>query len=524
MTMAADKPGSLDEELRAAVRRLMRERRSRGPSSGADAAAPRQGPAGAASEGREETMRQIREFALAPRDIRDYLDRFVVGQDEAKKVLAVAICDHYHHVRRCLDGSIEPTREFAKHNVLMIGSTGVGKTYLMRCAARLIGVPFIKADATKFSETGYVGYDVEDIVRDLVRAAGSDPELAQYGIVYIDEIDKIAGQTAEGVRDVSGRGVQINLLKLMEETDVRLIGQTDMLGQMKALITMQTTGEPPQSTISTRHLLFIVSGAFDRLPDLVRRRLGKTRIGFGETSQETVDDRTAWLRRAETVDLVAYGFEPEFAGRLPVRVVLDDLSAEDLERILTQAEDNILDQYRDDFRGYGIELRLDASAIREIALRAHREKTGARGLMTILERLFRDPKFELPSTPVRSFEVSAATVRNPAEALKHLLAEDRDLHDGKCRQAIEAFANAFTDAHGLRLRFTPGASAALIGLVLRSGRPVEEVCRDHFKDLEYGLKLVSRNTGRTEFSVTKAMVLNPDRELSKWVTASFGQP
>mgnify|MGYP001393527857 CR=1 FL=1 len=195
-------------------------------------------PAGQDDAGRRELLQRLRQFDLTPRDVRDYLDRFVVSQDEAKRVLAVALCDHYHHVRRCLEQGDDTSREFAKHNVLLLGPTGVGKTYLMRCAARLIGVPFVKADATKFSETGYVGYDVEDIVRDLVRIAGNDAALAQYGIIYIDEIDKIAGQAQDTGRDVSGRGVQINLLKLMEDTDVRLIGQTDMLGQMQAILAL----------------------------------------------------------------------------------------------------------------------------------------------------------------------------------------------------------------------------------------------------------------------------------------------
>ena len=186
----------------------------------------------------------------------------------------------------------------------------------MRCIARLIGVPFVKADATKFSETGYVGYDVEDIVRDLVKAANGDATLAQYGIVYIDEIDKLAGRAGDGQKDVSGRGVQVNLLKMLEDSDVRVIAQNDMMGQMQAMMDLQQRGKRPPSTISTKYILFIVSGAFDKLDELVRRRLGSTVIGFhygdeGQGSSES-DEGAELLKHVQTGDLVKYGFEPEF--------------------------------------------------------------------------------------------------------------------------------------------------------------------------------------------------------------------
>ena len=170
------------------------------------------------------------------------MDRFVIKQEQAKRVLSVAVCDHYNHVRRCLDDQESDQAEYVKPNVLLLGPTGVGKTFLMRNVAKLIGVPFVKADATKFSETGYVGYDVDDLVRDLVKSADGDVELAQYGIIYIDEIDKIASEASRSGRDVSGRGVQINLLKLMEETEVNLQSPQDMMGQMKAFMEMQRGG------------------------------------------------------------------------------------------------------------------------------------------------------------------------------------------------------------------------------------------------------------------------------------------
>ncbi|MCB0387099.1 MAG: AAA family ATPase, partial [Bdellovibrionales bacterium] len=228
----------------------------------------------------DEVLKQIRAFNRKPKEIRDYLDRFVIRQDEAKKVLAVAICDHYNHVRQCIEKPKLAEKEYNKQNILLLGPTGVGKTYLMRNIAKLIGVPFVKADATKFSETGYVGNDVEDLVRDLYKLADQNAELAQYGIIYIDEIDKIAGSNATGGKDVSGRGVQINLLKLMEDADVNLFSPHDMMSQMQAMMDMSRGGKKQKRTLSTKNILFIVSGAFDKLAENVRKRLDKGQIGF----------------------------------------------------------------------------------------------------------------------------------------------------------------------------------------------------------------------------------------------------
>src|SRR2546422_2202058 len=197
------------------------------------------------------------EFNYKPREVKTHLDRFVIKQDEAKKVLSVALCDHYHHVRLALEGKESPN--YAKQNIILIGPTGVGKTFLIRNAADLIGVPFVKADATKFSETGYVGGDVEDMVRDLVRLAEGDVTRAQYGIIYIDEIDKIAAASNLSGRDVSGRGVQTNLLKLMEETEVPARSPNDIAGQIQAMMDFTQRGRKAPSTINTKHILFIVT-------------------------------------------------------------------------------------------------------------------------------------------------------------------------------------------------------------------------------------------------------------------------
>lgn len=468
----------------------------------------------------EEALRRIREFTLKPRQIRDYLDRFVIQQAEAKKVLAVAICDHYNHVRRCLENPRLREREFAKQNIILLGPTGVGKTYLMRCIAKLIGVPFVKADATKFSETGYVGNDVEDIVRDLVKLARGNLELAQYGILYIDEIDKIAGAASLAGRDVSGRGVQVNLLKLMEETEVNLHSQTDLIGQMQSVMEIQH-GRTPVRTINTRHMLFIVSGAFDKLADIVRRRTAASRIGFRESGPDEAVGDVDLLHRAQARDFIEYGFEPEFIGRLPVRVACQGLEVDDLEQILLHSEDSILRQYREDFLGYGIRFEMTREAIRAVAERAAEEKTGARGLMTVLERLFRGFKFELPSTSITTFEVTSETVEDPQRALEDLVVESSAGPDHVNHREIEAFAERFLHRHGLELRFTPEAVGELIRGSVEADRPVGEICENRFKDYPFGLNLIAGHTGKCSFTITREAVVDPDAELSRWVIENY---
>lgn len=458
-------------------------------------------------------------FHYKPREVKAYLDRFVIKQDEAKKVLSVALCDHYHHVRFALEGHEQPN--YAKQNVILIGPTGVGKTYLMRSLADLIGVPFVKADATKFSETGYVGGDVEDLVRDLVRLADGDVNRAQYGIIYIDEIDKIAAAQNLPGRDVSGRGVQTNLLKLMEETDVAVRAPHDIAGQIQAMMDLtQRGGKKQPAIINTRHILFVVSGAFGGLDRIVRKRLREAAIGFSAAAQPEVSEERV-LERVETRDFLEFGFEPEFIGRLPVRVICHDLNVDDLFQILRSSEGSIIRQYEQSFAAYGIEVLFQDDGLRHIAALAAEEKTGARGLMTVCERIFRDFKFELPSTPVKRFVITREEAERPAAALQKLLAEQAVQEHQVLRQLVQEFAERFHQSHGLTLRFTEAAMDRLVALALDQSVSVRDLCASRFKDYQFGLKLIAQNTGQSEFHLDLDAVEAPDKALSDWVVASY---
>src|SRR5438477_1841940 len=331
-------------------------------------------------------------FNFLPRDIKAHLDRFVIKQEEAKKVLSIAVCDHYNHAKylRALEKK-DPRRaeetEYIKQNVILVGPTGVGKTYLIKHIAELIKVPFVKADATKFSETGYVGGDVEDLVRELVQKADGDVNLAHFGIIYIDEIDKIASAANLIGRDVSGRGVQTTLLKLMEETEVPVRSMNDLQAQLQAAFEFQKRGKAKRETINTRHILFVVSGAFERLKQQVSRRISQGQIGFSAEPVKVMDNEL--FQFVTTQDFVEYGFEPEFIGRLPVRVVCEDLDANDLYKIMKFSDGSLLRQYERAFRAYGIEISFEDEALRLLAQTGALEKTGARGLLTVFEKLFR---------------------------------------------------------------------------------------------------------------------------------------
>lgn len=471
----------------------------------------------------EDFEQDVFEFNLTPREIKKHLDRFVIKQDEAKKVLSIAVCDHYNHARyarRLREEDGNAVIEYAKQNVILVGPTGVGKTYLVKHIAELIGVPFVKADATKFSETGYVGGDVEDLVRELVHKADGNIELAEHGIIYIDEVDKIAATPGGVGRDVSGRGVQTTLLKLMEETEVPVRNPMDLQAQLQAAFEMQRKGRVKRESINTRHILFIVSGAFDKLEDQVRQRLKQSRLGFNAEPSALADDENV-LREVTTQDFVRFGMEPEFIGRLPVRVFCDPLSADDLYEILKRSEGSIIRQYERAFSAYGVEVLFEDDALRDIAARAAEEKTGARGLLTVCERLMRDYKFELPQSGVRSFRVTRELVAEPRKVLDELL---RTGHAEKGRELaaiVEQFAERFKEQYEITLQFEPAAVDALVSRAIAEDAAVRDLCETLFKDYQFGLQLIRKNNGQREFTIPARAIQDPDGVLSDWVVKSY---
>ena len=473
-------------------------------------------------ENSDKILEILKNFKLKPREVKDYLDRFVIKQEEAKKVLSVAVCDHYNHIRDCMKKKKDDSWEYTKQNVLLIGPTGVGKTYLVKCLANLIGVPFVKADATKYSATGYVGHDVEDLVRDLVKLSNGNTDLAQYGIIYIDEIDKIASSSVDGNKDVSGRGVQINLLKLMEDSAVNLLSQTDMLGQMESVMGMMHGGEGKKKkpTINTRNILFIVSGSFDKLSGMVKKRVAGTQIGFGSDGGKNIS-KSEYLAQSTTADFIKFGFEPEFIGRLPIRVACGELMPNDLEHILTDSEGSILKQYIHDFKGYNMDFKITKDAISHVAKKAHKQQTGARGLMTVLERIFRNFKFELPSTDVTSFTVDAETVEEPLKALEKAINDSKTVQTKDLDHKIKDFIKEYQVKHGFKLNFNKAAINAILNLASSTNKSVADICHDRFKGYHLGLKLITDELKNKTFTITAKMVKDPDKELSNRIAKFY---
>ncbi len=357
---------------------------------------------------------------VKPEEMVAYLDRFVVKQDAAKAVLATKICTHYNKMNYLRQISeMSPPVGGIKNNIILIGPTGVGKTFLVKLIAERIGVPFVKGDATKFSETGYVGGDVEDLIRELVDAAKGDMRMAQQGIVYIDEIDKIAASYSSYGPDVSRTGVQRALLKPMEDTDVDMRVQHDPISQIEAMERFRLTGKRERRVINTKNILFIVSGAFVGLADIIKKRVQRNPIGFA--AEIDIQDECYWHTFVTPQDLIEYGFEAEFVGRLPVIAVLEELSKDDLYLILKNPQNPIIASKKQDFATYGIELYFEDDALMLLAQQAHAAHTGARALVNVLEQALLPFEKTLPSHDFHFLVVTKELVQNPLEYLAYLL-------------------------------------------------------------------------------------------------------
>ena len=515
-------------------------------------------------------------FDLKPEELVAYLDQYIIKQDGAKGILATKICTHFNRIRyrQSFPDSVSDMVGSIKNNILMMGPTGVGKTYMIRLIAHKIGVPFVKGDATKFSETGYVGGDVEDLVRDLVREADGDIERAQYGIIYIDEIDKIASSQNLIGADVSRTGVQRALLKPMEETEVDLKVPHDPISMLQEIERFRKTGKRDQSTVNTKNILFIMSGAFAGLDAIIKKRLTEKAIGFGATFTKP-KDATEILTRVRSEDLISYGFESEFVGRLPVRAIFENLSQEDLFGILQNPNNPIILGKKLDFAAYGISVKFEKEALQLLAQRAFEENTGARGLVSAVEKALITFEKRLPSIKVKRFAVSKDVLENSTKWLAELeLMPDNELmasiyeslstkekialidyvtankshlsekfnipltparieliaeyyaeHATDVNSVFDKFIHFYEETkaiemqflkkHGINIVFEEETIDLIINQWRNSTANLDDIYHRLSNSLEYGLKLVREKTGRNRFFLTPQALEAPEDFISQ---------
>ena len=520
-------------------------------------------------------------FDLKPEELAAYLDEYVIRQDDAKAILATKICTHFNRIRHEAQNSRNQAAGRIKSNVLLIGPTGVGKTYLIKLIARHIGVPFVKGDATKFSETGYVGGDVEDLVRDLVREADGDIERAQYGIIYVDEIDKIAASPYRIGADVSRTGVQRAFLKPMEETEVEMKVAHDPISQLEAMEHYRATGKREKRVINTRNILFIMSGAFSGLEKTIKQRVQQQSIGFEKNISSGRED-SRLLQQVKAEDLIDFGFESEFVGRLPVIAVLDELREDDFYQILINPNSPVVVAKKQDFAAYGIHLQFEEDALRLIAAKTVQERTGARGLVSVMEKILLHFEKTLPSSAVRYLVVSPEIVENPLLQLRILLADEKvqeeqrlryhefvahefnrivDFIRGKqenllkkedvalseqrlqliarqcqkeivdprdaCKQfialvrQIRRCARLVSDEYELKITFADETIDLIIADEAWNQTRVVERCEEIFHAFEYGLKLIQQRNDVHDVLITAKGAENPDLFINDLVAEIF---